>query len=46
VTFSNEGQFGKNPVRRYFGLFIDKMMGGMFQKNLEGLKQKAESKSN
>lgn len=46
VIFSNEGEFGKNPVRRYFGLFTDKMMGGMFQKNLEGLKLKAEPKSN
>ena len=46
VTFSNEGAFGKNPVRRYFGLFIDKMMGGMFEKNLRGLKQKAESNTN
>jgi len=46
VVFSNEGEFGKNPVRRYFGLFIDKMMGGEFAKNLEGLKQKAEPKPN
>ena len=46
VTFSNEGEFGKNPVRRYFGLFIDKKMGGMFEKNLQDLKQKAESKAN
>jgi hypothetical protein len=46
VTFSNEGEFGKNPVRRYFGLFIDKKMGGMFEKNLRDLKLKAESKVN
>ena len=46
VTFSNEGQFGMNPVRRYFGLFIDRMMGRMFENNLQGLKQKAESKAN
>ncbi|MGH8247674.1 MAG: SRPBCC family protein [Gammaproteobacteria bacterium] len=46
VTFSNEGEFGKNPVRRYFGLFIDKKMGGMFEKNLQGLRQKSESKAN
>jgi len=46
VTFSNEGEFGKNPVRRYFGLFMDKKMGGMFEKNLHDLKLKAEPKAN
>ena len=46
VTFSNEGKFGLNPVRRYFGLFFDKMMGGDFQKNLRGLKEKVEPKAN
>ncbi len=38
VTFSNEGQLGKHPVRRLLGLFIDK--------NLHDLKLKAESKAN
>jgi hypothetical protein len=46
VTFSNEGEFGMNPVRRYFGLFMDKKMGGLFEKNLRDLKQKAESNVN
>ena len=46
VTFFNEGTFGRNPVSRYFGLFMDKMMGGEFDKNLEGLKRKAEAKPN
>jgi hypothetical protein len=46
VTFFNEGSFGKNPVSRYFGLFMDRMMGGEFEKNLEGLKRKAEPKPN
>jgi len=40
VTFSNKGEFGMNPVRRYLGLFVEKKMGGMFQQNLEGLKKK------
>ena len=40
VIFSNQGEFGMNPVRRYFGLFVDKKMGGMFQQNLETLKKK------
>jgi hypothetical protein len=46
VTFSNEGEFGRNPVRRYFGLFIDKKMGGIFVNNLHALKQKVEPKVN
>jgi hypothetical protein len=46
VTFFNEGEFGKNPVVRYFGLFMDKMMGGDFEKNLASLKQKVEPKLN
>ena len=46
VTFSNEGQLGRHPVRVYLGLFVDKMMGAEFQKNLQGLKQKVESKVN
>lgn len=44
VTFYNEGEFGMNPVRRYFGLLMDKFMGGDFGKNLDGLKRKVEPK--
>lgn len=46
VTWLNEGSLGWNPVSRYFGLFMDKMMGGDFLKNLENLKQRAEAKTN
>ena len=46
VTFYNEGEFGANPVRRYFGPMMDKFMGGDFEKNLAGLKQKVEPKGN
>lgn len=46
VTFFNGGGFGKNPVARYFGLFMDKMMGGDFQKNLDGLRKQVEPKGN
>ena len=46
VTFSNEGQLGRHPVRRYLGLFIDKMMGAEFQQNLQALKKMVESKAN
>lgn len=45
ATFYNEGALGFNPVARYLGLFFDKMMGGDFDKNLAGLKQKAEAKA-
>ena len=44
VTFYNEGEFGMNPVRRYYGLLMDKFMGGDFGKNLDGLKRKVEPK--
>ncbi len=46
AMFFNEGAFGFNPIARYFGLFFDKMMGGDFEKNLVGLKLKAEPKAN
>ena len=46
MTFYNEGEFGMNPARRYFGLLMDKFMGGDFEKNLAGLKLKAEGKGN
>ena len=46
VVFFNEGDFGSNPVRRYFGMVMDKMMGGEFQQNLLGLKHKLEAKAN
>jgi len=44
VAFSNEGNFGKNPVRRYMGLLMDKMMGAQFDENLSRLKAKVEPK--
>ena len=42
VTWTNEGELGKNPVNRYFGLFMDRMVGGDFEKGLARLKAKAE----
>jgi hypothetical protein len=44
VTWVVEGSWGFNPVLRYLGLFADKLMGGDFHKNLEGLKKTAEAK--
>ncbi len=38
VTWVNEGDFGKNPVNRYFGLAIDRLIGPDFEKGLARLK--------
>lgn len=40
VTWSDYGDMGNNPVNRYFGLFMDGMIGPEFEtglKNLQGL---------
>ena len=44
VTWFNQGDLGWNPVSRYFGLLMDKMMGPDFEEGLENLRRKAESK--
>ena len=44
VTWTNEGELGRNPVARYFGLFMDKLMGPDFEKGLQNLKLRVESK--
>lgn len=43
VTWSQEGSMGRNPVNRWFGLLMDKMMGPDFEAGLAGLKKRAES---
>jgi len=43
VTCTNKGELGLNPISRYFGLVMDKMMGPDFQKGLDNLKQKVET---
>ena len=45
VIWTNEGDLGRNPVNRYFGLFMDRMMGPDFQLGLENLKRKLENPS-
>jgi hypothetical protein len=45
VTWSNEGDLGRNPVSRYAGLFMDKFMGPDFEKGLQNLKQRVEPRS-
>ena len=43
VTWSNEGDLGGNPVNRYFGLMMDKMIGPDFEEGLAKLKEIAEA---
>lgn len=43
VTWTDSGEVGYNPVQRYFVAFLDRMMGGTFEKSLATLKQKAEA---
>ena len=38
VSWSNEGDLGGNPVFRYFGLMMDKMVGADFDAGLNALK--------
>ncbi|HEY9103188.1 SRPBCC family protein [Chitinimonas sp.] len=42
VTWTNEGDMGRNPVNRYFGLLMDKMVGPDFESGLANLKQIVE----
>lgn len=42
VTWLMEGSWGNNPVRRYFGLLLEKWLAPDFEKNLSNLKQRAE----
>ncbi len=44
VGWSNEGDLGWNPVSRFFGLFMDKMMGPDFEEGLRNLQKKVEAK--
>ncbi len=42
VTWTNEGEFGNNPFMRYFGLFMDRMVGKDFAAGLSKLKSIVE----
>jgi len=44
VIWSNEGSLGWNPVSRFFGLLMDKVMGPDFEEGLRKLQQKVEAK--
>ena len=43
VNWAMETDLGMNPVSRYFGILIDRMVGGDFERGLAGLKTLAES---
>jgi len=43
VTWSNEGDLGANPINRYFGLMMDRMMGPDFEEGLNNLKRAVEA---
>ena len=38
VTWTNEGDMGTNPVNRYVGLFMDRLVGPDFEGGLKNLK--------
>lgn len=42
VVWSDEGDLGFNPMNRWFGLFLDGMLGGDFEASLAALKLVAE----
>jgi uncharacterized protein YndB with AHSA1/START domain len=44
VTWSMEGDMGGSPINRWFGVFIDRMVGPDFEGGLANLKQAAEKK--
>ena len=43
VVWVTEGELGMNPVNRWFGVFLDKMIGPDFESGLAKLKKLAES---
>ena len=44
VIWTDQGDLGFNPLNRYMGLFMDKMMGPDFEQGLAKLKQVAEER--
>jgi uncharacterized protein YndB with AHSA1/START domain len=45
VSWTNEGDFGANPVLRYLGLFMDKIVGPDFDAGLASLKVLVEQQA-
>ena len=44
VTWSMESDMGKNPIGKFFGLMMDRMVGSDFEKGLYNLKSLCEGK--
>ena len=44
VTWSMDTDLGRNPIAKYFGLVMDKMVGPDFERGLNNLKSVAETK--
>jgi hypothetical protein len=44
VTWVMDSDNGWNPISRWFGVFMDKMLGPDFEKGLAGLKSLSEGK--
>lgn len=42
VVWSDAGDLGMNPLSRWFGLFLDRMIGPDFEKGLSNLKRNLE----
>lgn len=42
LSWSNHGDLGMNPLQRWFGLFMDRMVGPDFEAGLANLKRVAE----
>jgi uncharacterized protein YndB with AHSA1/START domain len=43
VSWSNEGDMGASPVNRWFGVFMDRLVGPDFEDGLANLKRLAEA---
>ena len=43
LTWSFDADFGNNIIGRYFGIFMDKMLGPDYESGLESLKNKIEN---
>ena len=43
VTWSFDADFGNNIVGRYFGVFLDSMLGSTYEEGLQALKEEVEN---
>ena len=43
ISWTNQGDMGSNPINRWFGLFMDKLVGPDFEAGLANLKKLAEA---